>query len=152
MAKFIRYALATVCFAASVGCLGLWWRSTTYFEKAAGPTYLFPQRALYVEYYRGIASTTFLDDPKGRLGGEGWEWLGSTSDDYKIYEFYDIKNKGLFGIHEKMPMAHFPLWYPALTFTLVGVGVLRFRRQFSIRTALICLTIVAALLGIVVIL
>ena len=27
MAKFIRYALATVCFAASVGCLALWWRS-----------------------------------------------------------------------------------------------------------------------------
>ena len=25
MAKFIRYALATVCFVASVGCMALWW-------------------------------------------------------------------------------------------------------------------------------
>ncbi len=46
----------------------------------------------------------------------------------------------------------FPLWYPALIFALAGVGVLRFRRQFSIRSALICLTVVAALLGMVVVL
>ncbi|MBA4107739.1 MAG: hypothetical protein C0485_18555 [Pirellula sp.] len=45
---------------------------------------------------------------------------------------------------------YFPLWYPALVFALAGVGVLSFRRRFSIRSALICLTVVAALLGIVV--
>ena len=44
----------------------------------------------------------------------------------------------------------FPLWYPALIFALAGVGVLRFRRQFSIRTALICVSVVAVLLGMVV--
>jgi len=30
---------------------------------------------------------------------------------------------------------------------LAGIGVLRFRRQFSIRSALVCLTVVAVLLG-----
>ena len=44
----------------------------------------------------------------------------------------------------------FPLWYPALIFALAGVGVLRFRRQFSIRSALVAVSVVAALLGVAV--
>lgn len=47
---------------------------------------------------------------------------------------------------------YFPLWYPALIFALAGVGVFRFRGQFSIRSALVCLAVVAALLGMTVIL
>jgi len=47
---------------------------------------------------------------------------------------------------------YFPLWYPALVFALAGVGVLRFRRQFSIRSALVAVSVVAALLGMTVIL
>lgn len=43
-----------------------------------------------------------------------------------------------------------PLWYPALIFALAGVAVLRFRRQFSIRSAMIGLAVVAMLLGMVV--
>ena len=46
----------------------------------------------------------------------------------------------------------FPTLYPALIFALAGVGVLRFRSQFSIRSAMICLTAVAALLGMAVVL
>ena len=42
---------------------------------------------------------------------------------------------------------YFPLWYPALVFALAGVGVIRFRRQFSIRSALIAFAVVAALLA-----
>lgn len=41
----------------------------------------------------------------------------------------------------------FPLWYPALLFALAGVGVICFRRQFSIRATLICVSVVALLLG-----
>jgi hypothetical protein len=41
----------------------------------------------------------------------------------------------------------FPVWYPALVFALAGVGVHRFRRQFSIRSALIAFAVVAALLA-----
>jgi hypothetical protein len=47
---------------------------------------------------------------------------------------------------------YFPLWYPALIFALAGVGVLRFRRQFSIRSALVAVSVVAALLGMAVVL
>ena len=42
---------------------------------------------------------------------------------------------------------HFPVWYPALIFAIAGVAALRFRRQFSIRSALIATTVVAALIG-----
>jgi hypothetical protein len=44
-------------------------------------------------------------------------------------------------------IAYFPLWYPALIFALAGVAALRFRHQFSIRSALITVSVVAALLG-----
>jgi hypothetical protein len=46
----------------------------------------------------------------------------------------------------------FPLWYLALIFALAGVGVLKFRRQFSIRSALVAVSVVAVLLGMAVIL
>jgi hypothetical protein len=44
----------------------------------------------------------------------------------------------------------FPLWYPALVFAIAGVAALRVRRQFSIRSALIAVSVVAALLGMIV--
>ena len=37
MIRFIRYSLAAVCFAASVGCLALWWRSITTYDRVEGP-------------------------------------------------------------------------------------------------------------------
>ncbi|WP_232536147.1 hypothetical protein [Lacipirellula parvula] len=46
---------------------------------------------------------------------------------------------------------YFPLWYPALVFALAGVGILRIGR-FTIRSALVGMTIVAVLLGMVVVL
>jgi hypothetical protein len=45
------------------------------------------------------------------------------------------------------PGVYFPLWYASLIFALAGVGVLRVSRQFSIRSALICVSVVAALMG-----
>jgi hypothetical protein len=50
----------------------------------------------------------------------------------------------------KTLMILFPLWYPALVFALAGVGVLRFHRHFSVRSALITISVVAALLGMIV--
>jgi hypothetical protein len=57
----------------------------------------------------------------------------------------DFKHGGQFG--RNSDSIYFPLWYPALVFALAGVGVIRFRRQFSIRSALVEVTVVAALLG-----
>jgi hypothetical protein len=79
MLTYIRYALATCCFAASLGRLALW--------------------GSYSAYVRGMI---------------------------------------------------FPLWYPALVFALADVGILRVRRHFSIRSALIAVSVVAVLLGMVV--
>lgn len=62
----------------------------------------------------------------------------------------ELEKHGLFYLSGKK--AHFPVWYPALIFTLAGVATLRFGRQFSIRLALICVSVVAALLGMAVIL
>jgi hypothetical protein len=59
-----------------------------------------------------------------------------------------IRQQGRFGTMG--PSVYFPLWYPALIFALAGVAALRFRRQFTIRSALIAVTVVAALLGMVV--
>ena len=41
----------------------------------------------------------------------------------------------------------FPLWYPALTFALAGVAALRLGRRFTLRSAIIATTVVAAILG-----
>ena len=54
----------------------------------------------------------------------------------------------LLGVKNKIP--YFPHWYPALVFALAGIVALRFRRQFSIRSALVGTAVVAALIGTVV--
>jgi hypothetical protein len=58
-----------------------------------------------------------------------------------------IHTFGSFGRHANS--IHFAMWYPALVFALAAVAALRFRRQFSIRSALVAVTVVAALLGLV---
>jgi hypothetical protein len=144
MAKFIRYALATACFAASVGCLALWWRS---------------------ESRRVIFRTTNPPDRRGiicecgyatafRYQGSGGGQLSSVFVTEPRNAFHDanlqlkLEQLGQFGASDTELL--FPLWYPALIFALTGVAALRFRRQFSIRSALIAVTIVSALLGMVV--
>jgi hypothetical protein len=147
MAKFNRYALAAVCFAASVGCLALWWRSQLHYRTILGPTYL------------GEANFQ-LNACEGCVGFFLWS---NNSKQQWTYESFPIKAEsaarlkgpegnrfGLRSIGSRTKSLFFPLWYPALVFALAGVAVLRFRRQFSIRSALITVGVVAALLGMVV--
>ena len=58
-----------------------------------------------------------------------------------------VKAQSRFRPSDEVMQVYFPLWYPALVFALAGVGVIRFRRQFSIRSALIAFAVVAALLA-----
>jgi hypothetical protein len=58
-----------------------------------------------------------------------------------------IKSQGPFATGARS--VYFPLWHPALVFALAGVAAIRFRRQFSIRAALVAVAVVAALLGMV---
>ena len=144
MLTYLRYTLATVCFAASVGCLALWWRSFTYWETLRQPL-------------PGLGLTVVLDSCEGSTWGT-FVTSPAQGDRYECYWHADPKiipavhpptektrEYYMFGITEHI--FYFPPWYPALIFALAGVGVLCFHRQFSIRSALVCLTVVAALLG-----
>ena len=140
MLTYLRYTLAAVCFAASVGCLPLWWRSFTIHEQ------IFCQRpasseVIYVSAFRGAGYLGVANAPKVPIT---WQHVPIVIADM------NIPAEARFGPPQFGWMGkgyYFPLWYAALIFALAGVGVLRFRRQFSIRSALIATTAIAALIG-----
>ena len=143
MLIYIRYTLAALCLTACVGCLALWigtissqvcYLSTTWFVR--------------LETEGGTGSIIFNDiNPPRPYGG----WRLNVFDGPDLPWFADqIEEHGQFGT--EFDFVYFPLWYPAIVFALAGVGVLRFRRQFCIRSAMIATTIVAALIGMTVIL
>jgi hypothetical protein len=45
---------------------------------------------------------------------------------------------------------YFPIWFPALVFALAAGAAIRLGRQFTLRSALVGMSVVAALLGMVV--
>jgi hypothetical protein len=149
--KLIRYALATFCFAASVGCLALWWRSMTTWDLLNVPSYAAPGRALNLQAFSGTA-TVFLvsEGVSSRLGfgvSSSQKWR-HTAMAIQLRDEYPQSGVSIDDAFQRMPRGvYFPLWYPALVF---AIATLRFRRQFSIRSALVGLTVVAALLGTVV--
>ena len=153
MAKFIRYALATFCFAVSVSCLALWWRSFDKLDRLFVPIWNQPKLLLFASGH-GTASVSTLSPPR-RMPISKLEWRFTSVDAaplvisrprsrYGLGHFSFSSTATEFGLD-------FPLWYPALIFALAGVGVLRFRRQFSIRSALVAIGVLALLLGMAVI-
>ena len=148
MAKFLRYALATLCFTASLGCLALWgWsfqqRINCQLQNATTHTIIETRGGYLV-----VSALPMMMPSVGTLPFVRWSIDERLSEDR--YLEIAIEETGRFGVYRSFP--HFPLWYPVLIFALAGVGVLRFRRQFSIRSALLCVSVVAALLGMAVIL
>jgi hypothetical protein len=147
MANFIRYALASVCFAASVGCLALWWRSFITDDCVIVP-YSQNTRAIGIAINCGECSVGKVEGFFASLFPE-FTYLTSPQNPWNVEQARLRGNtEGYFRVSANE--VSFPLWYPALIFALAGVGVLRFRRQFSIRSALVAVTVVAALLGMVV--
>ena len=143
MLTYFRYALATICFALSVACLGLWWRSTWTSDQFLGPNCLDDQQVIYLELDRG---NVFV------------EVLNLSSQLFPSFERYEnqplripaFTKKGL-GAFELLGNAvFFPLWYPTLVFGLAGIGALRLGRRFTLRSAIIATTVVAGLLGMVI--
>ena len=148
MAKVIRYALAALCFAASFGCLALWaptaWLGN-YVYVEGGCRYL---GAMQLEAHTGMAMLT-LRGPRSQVPiNSGWTF--SSKPAYISTVFFKLlhSRRGNFG--QEGESYFFPLWYPALVFALAGVAALRYRRQFTIRSAIVATTVVAVLLGIVV--
>lgn len=147
MGKFIRYAIAAIFFAASVGCLALWWRSSTIYDSVAGPIPSGNKGFMLVSD-GGSAWLSILYPPSH----ETVTWEHITFELPKPREAYYYKSKGGFELFssDKSSALYLPIWCAALVFALAGVGVLRFRRQFSIRSAMITVSVVAALLGMIV--
>lgn len=141
MAKFIRYTLATVCFAASVGCLAL------HIHHLANPDTIYELElrspysgTLFLRLECGFVAATILPDKRHGFGGS---WTARNIPGLaKVLGQPDAP----FGF---APVGiYFPLWCFGMLCELVGVGVLRFHRQFSIRsTATMIMAAVAALIA-----
>jgi hypothetical protein len=143
MLTYLRYTLAAVCFAASVGCLALW-LSKAYVDCCLSAFAC----SVECEVNSGSAFVVAYDEP------HNWRLTSLMTSPAAWWE--DFYGEGrLFGwgsFLDYYPSIYFPLWYPALIFTLAGIAALRFRRQFSIRSALVVVSVVAALLGAAVVL
>ena len=146
MLTYIRYALATVCFAASVGCLVLWGWSTNHKCVTLGriPPSFFGGAIVT----NGFGAILFY-----RVNPDyGYEWKFHEWQ-FHVTEF--APSSGVLETSERFSTSkiayHFPLWFPALVFGLASVGILRVGR-FTIRSVLIATTVAAVLLGMVVML
>lgn len=152
MTKYLRYALATFCFAVSVGGLALWWRSKSRPDELRQSIYDLSTQTIYLQSYDGVEVASLFGRSRRHPPQDGWYYKTFERDGHlrEAFDRFDaaLKEEGTFGTIAGG--VYFPLWYPALIFALAGVGVLRCRRRFSIRSALICVSVVAALLGIVV--
>ena len=152
MTKHMRYTLATLCFVASVGCLALWWRNAN-----SGDS--------FVVAYRLLGSRRLTVESRDDFVVVGWQSLwgyytpmlpwraaireSSRTDPSFTRDMLPSRSRRFGTLWEAV---FFPLWYLSLIFALAGVGVLKFRRQFSIRSALVAVSVVAVLLGMAVIL
>ena len=144
MTKYLRYTLAALCLAASVGCLALWWRSITTYDSVAGPI-LSGDKAFVLTSDRGTGWLSILY-PASRES-VAWEYISFELP--QPGEAYYIENKGGFQLFssDEMLALYFPLWYPALVFALASITALRLGRRFTLRSALIATMVVAGLLG-----
>jgi hypothetical protein len=148
MLTYLRFALATCCFAASVGCLSLWWPSWTSRCMAYFPYPSVPLRVMYLETFRGslVISSQVFAPPKSAKFATYWKV--SAQEIPADFNSIDCRKKpvGRFG-YTNGGGIFAPLWYASLIFALVGVAALRLGRRFTLRSAIIATTVVAGLLG-----
>ena len=147
MLTYIRYALATFCFAASVGCLLLWGWSFIHRNWIAGASWHTDGGTVHASVDQGETAVSLAPKNPNPFHSKFQFRSATVSDGHRNLGHVDSAI-GQFGMRHSG--IYFPLWYASLVFALAGVGVLRFRRQFSIRSGLICVTVVALLLGMVV--
>ena len=159
MVKVIRYTLAIACFAASVACLAFWWRSMSAQDVLIGPSYVQPTYGVLLETIDGVGLATVIFERSPNLNRPpfklDWQYSSRPVMAMKVRRSQMaplFERHGIFWLSIEDGMAYLPLWYPAFLFALAGVAVLRFRRQFSICSALITTTVVAALIAMAVIL
>ena len=153
MLTYLRYTLATVCFAASVGCLALWWRSATTSDSWNGPHIANPHRELGLRTWVGLFKASIGSTRSDPV--EPWHHSSSiiseAERDFKSQYVASFRCFGALHYYGGMDV-HLPIFYPALIFALAGVGALRLGRRFTLRSAIIATTVLAGLLGVAVIL
>ena len=138
MLTYLRYALATFCFAASVGWLALWgWGGSI------EVTYLGPNLSTQVDSERGMVTIAVYETSPQRYEGK-WRFIVHKMPT-ELWFADEIEKQGRFG--QFLDILYFPLWYPALVFALTGVAALRLGPRFTLRSAIIATTVVAVLLG-----
>jgi hypothetical protein len=145
MLTYLRYALATICLALSVACLGLWVLTVTA-KDVLGIRCRETQAETGIAADHGFASVWISGYPPStqRLG---WGFAAFDTDGPPWFANL-VESEGRFGASDDT--AYFPLWYAALVFALAGVAALRLGRRFTLRSAIIATTVVAGLLGMVV--
>ena len=137
MLTYFRYALATLCFAASVGCLALWLSSNSIHAAFVGS-----KSTVEVVFDCGIATASVYATPPQRYHGL-WRFnIGEGSQKHWLADDLEQRQFGRF-----VDMILFPTRYPALIFALAGVASLRLGRLFTLRSAIIATTVVARLPG-----
>ncbi|WP_428305006.1 hypothetical protein [Lacipirellula sp.] len=144
MLKAIRYNLAAICLAASMGCLSLWWRSMTYRDVVFAPTYVRPTRPLWIDVYGGHVDLALGLEEESRGLVFEFQHAARRVEPGEPREFRSWRY-----FHANGNTIIFPLWYPALVFALAAVAAIRIRR-FTLRSALVGTSVVAGLLGMVV--
>jgi hypothetical protein len=146
MLKAIRYTLAAMCLAASLGCLALWWRSTLYLDNALVIT-----RSVVVQLtsFQG-SCRIFINANRPNSAAAFQLKVNSLEVDYPLSPGIRSTPKDTRQFRANAGSAKFPLWYAALVFALAAVAAIRIGRQFTLRSALAGMSVVAILLGMVV--
>jgi hypothetical protein len=147
MLPYLRYALATCCFAASVGCLALWQRSMTHADYVVGPSRILPGRAVYFGCASGCSTAGFFSENNFATFPNWKHIVTPVTDDLRSTYTVMLNHGGLFQFSTEYEQITFPIWYSALIFALAGVASLRLGRRFTLRSAIIATTVVAGLLG-----
>ena len=146
MTRFLCYSLATICFAASVGCLALWpQRISSVYELQIRVSAFIPERVIAIVLHGGYLTLGIHHERTG-VAGPTIRFVSDTIHPEYVEALSALASNGSYNEYGHL-MYFLPLWYPALVFALAGIGVIRFRRQFSIRSALIAFAVVAALLA-----
>ena len=148
MLKYIRYTLAAIFLAASVGCLAVWWRSNTFLDRLEG-TDPFGTASMHFSSQNGSFCYAVIDNPNLR-GMDEWSHFSREVEKHGQFVL-SARPKGFSRFTSDTSVeVFFPIWYPALVFAFAAVGGLRLGKPFTICSALIATTVVAALLGMVV--
>lgn len=150
MLKVFRYVLATTCFAMSIGLLSLWGWTVTHRNQLIRLSYI-PQAGYSTSgaLFTGVNSgEAFLSAPQNSVHWSDGSWLRCQSaivtEEWR-QSFASGHSQGLFGVRKDS--VYFPIWYPALIFAIAGASALKINGRFTLRSAIIAVSVMAGLLG-----